>query len=224
MDVQRGKTSIGSRKSETRQRGVGRAGHVSALLRLRQSIARERPLDVRRDELLLTGVVSLTHHEDVPVARDEHAERHRFLRVIEARDVRVVVQDDGKVDSVTPDEGGHLGDRLRPIHGHADDEHALVLVLVVNRAKMRHLPFARLAEGRPEVEQNHLLPQMVAKAKRLAFDVAGGEIGGDRPPFRAAGGRGGRLRPGCRRTAREQARRGEDHEAASQAQGHVGTG
>ena len=54
-----------------------------------------------------------------------------------------------------------------------------LLFAVVKSAQMRELGLARLAEGRPEVEQDDLLAQVIAESKRLAVDVARGEVGRD---------------------------------------------
>ena len=74
----------------------------------------ERLHHVGFDELLVARAVAFAHRRRALVASDEDAERHRLLRIVEARDARVLVEDDGELHLVALHEGGHLGDRSGP--------------------------------------------------------------------------------------------------------------
>src|SRR5580704_3370929 len=99
----------------------------------------ERLHHVGFDELLVARAVPLAHRRRALVASDEDTEWHRLLRVVEARDARVLVEDDGELHPVPLDEGRHLGDRLRSVHRDADDDEPARLVRRVHGAQVREL-------------------------------------------------------------------------------------
>src|SRR5258708_27419126 len=96
----------------------------------------EHPQDIGADELLVSRIVPFANDRDAAVSRDKDAERHRLFRIVQAGNVRVLVEDHGEIDAISFAEPWHVGYRLGAIHCDADHEKPLGLAPLVERPRL----------------------------------------------------------------------------------------
>jgi len=165
--------------------------------------------DVAPERLLVTRQIALVDGGDPSRSTDQDRYRRRSLRVVEVRDVRVLVDDERELELVASREARHVRDGLGAVDGDGEHDEALVLLRFVQAAQVGQLRDARLAPCRPEVQENDVLPAKLRERDAVPVEVECAEIGRDRAGIDDARRRG--LLPALgSRTRAPRAAHGDD--------------
>src|SRR5262249_35155992 len=113
------------------------------------------------------------------------------------RDARVLVEQDRERDAELLDLAAHARRVARLVDRDAEHDEAAPLLLSVDLVERRHREQTRLAERRPEIDQDHVFTEVIREAHVAAAQR--GQLEVRRRAFRR------RLAPGLSATAAERA-------------------
>src|SRR5262249_21146209 len=153
-----------ARRRDRRRRGYGNVfwrGGAAALARGR--VFFERAVDGLLEGLVAGRGVALLPSDHAAVAGDEHAVWRRRAGGGERHDARVLIEQDREAEVELADLGRHARGIGGFVDGNAEHEEAARFPRTVEGIEVRQCEQARLAEGRPEVDQDALFAEVVAE-------------------------------------------------------------